>query len=185
MKGYHTRVRVIGTEEIPVAALIRFPGNARQHADAELRASVQRLGQYRPLVVRKVGDELVILAGNGTADALAATGHDTARAEVIECDDDEARRINLADNRISDLASDDKDALAELLSYLDNDYLGTGWTEADVAKLIEPPDIGGDADIDDINVSYGIVIDCSSEEEQLRLLERLGAEGLSCRALMT
>ena len=178
-------MRVIGTEEIPVAALTRFPGNARQHADADLRASVKRLGQYRSIVVRKHDGGMTILAGNGTADALAATGHETARVELVECTDDEARRINLADNRLSDIATDDKDALAELLSYLDGDYLGTGFTEDDVNKLIEPPDPGGDADVDDINVSYGVIIDCGSEDEQLRLLERLGSEGLSCRALMT
>lgn len=178
-------MKVIGTEFLPVASLRRFPGNARVHADEALRASVKRLGQYRSVVGRRTGDgEVTVLAGNGTCDALAATGHATARVEVIECTDDEARRINLADNRLSDIATDDKDALAELLSYLDGDYLGTGWSDADVEKMLDVPDVG-DAPEDDIDVRYGVIIDCSSEDEQLRLLERLGGEGLSCRALMT
>lgn len=177
-------MQVLGVKEVPLASLTRFPGNARVHAEGELRQSIKRLGQYRPLVVREMGNGRVILAGNGTADALEAEGYENARAELIECTDEEARRINIADNRLSDIATDDKDALAELLSYLDGDYGGTGWTDADVAKLIEPPDFG-DQPEDEIIPTFGVVIDCSSEEEQLRLLERLSAEGLSCRALMT
>ena len=34
----------------------------------------------------------------------------------------------------------DDDALVELLSYLDEDYDGTGWTAEDVEALITPPD---------------------------------------------
>jgi ParB-like chromosome segregation protein Spo0J len=177
-------MRVLGVQEVPLASLTRFPGNARVHAEADIRASVKRLGQYRTLVVRQLDGQQIILAGNGTADALQAEGYEKARVELLECTDDEARRINLADNRLSDIATDDKDALAELLSYLEDDYAGTGWSDADVAKLIEPPDLG-DAPEDDLGMHYGVIIECSTEEEQLKLLERLAGEGLSVRSLMT
>ena len=49
-------------------------------------------------------------------------------------------RINLADNRLAELGGYDDDALVELLSYLDEDYEGTGWTAEDVRKLIDVPD---------------------------------------------
>lgn len=174
----------LGEKKLALADLARFPGNARIHADAELRASIRKFGQYRPLTVRVADGSYTILAGNGTADALAAEGHDKADCALLECDDHEARQINLADNKLSDMATDDRDALAELLSYLEGDYEGTGWTVAEVDKLIEPPGFGEDAPVDEITPQYGVIIDCSSEEEQLRLLERLGGEGLSCRALM-
>ena len=65
----------------------------------------------------------------------------TIRCELIICTDAEARKINLADNRrLSDLALDDTDALVELLSYLDGDYEGTGWTDPDVERMITPPE---------------------------------------------
>jgi len=144
-----------GTRDLPIASLARFPGNARRGNVTEIRASVRRLGQYRAIVVRDTGDGLVILAGNHTADALAAEGYETARCEVIECTDTEARKINIADNRLGELPGPDgqrydDDALVELLSYLDGDYEGTGWSEEDVSALIDPPGPpGGEGDPDD------------------------------------
>ncbi|MFG2404252.1 hypothetical protein ACGFR8_07910 [Streptomyces brevispora] len=108
---------------------------------------------------------LVVLAGNHTAQALNLHGAGdcgqpvqddtgtrpcgvcgnnpawelTARCELVICDEDTARRINLVDNRSSDLGSYDADALAELLSFLDNDYAGSGYQEADVTRLLAPP----------------------------------------------
>ena len=144
-------VAFTGTRDIKIADLTRFPGNARRGNVAEIRKSIRRHGQYRAIVVRDCTDGLVILAGNHTRDALEAEGHDSARCEVITCTDDEARRVNLADNKLSDLATDDPDELAELLSYLDGDYEGTGWTEEDVDALITPPEDfpGGHGDPDD------------------------------------
>jgi DNA modification methylase len=129
----------IETRDIPMERLTRFPGNSRRGNVEEIRASIRRHGQYRSLVVRDEGSELVILAGNHTRDAIAAEGHPTARCEIIKCTDDEARRINLADNRLAELGGYDTDALAELLSYLDGDYEGTGYTDADIDALISPP----------------------------------------------
>lgn len=127
------------TVDVPLNKLTRFPGNARRGDVDRIRESIRRHGQYRALVVRDTGDGLVILAGNHTHDAIAAEGHTSARCEIIECSDDEARRINLADNRLGELGSNDLDALAELLSYLDDDYEGTGYTQGDVDALLHPP----------------------------------------------
>ncbi len=174
----------LGEKKLALAGLTRFPGNSRIHADAELRASIRRFGQYKPLTVRKTADGYVILAGNGTADALEAEGIDKADCALLECDDHEARLINLADNKLSDMATDDKDALAELLSYLDGDYEGIGWNTDEVDRLIDPPP-PEDAEETDISMRYGVIIECGTEDEQLRLLEQLSEQGLNCRALMT
>lgn len=136
----------VETRDVPIKALTRFPGNARRGDVDRIRESIRRNGQYRSLVVRDTGDELVILAGNHTHDAIKAEGHDTARCEIITCDDAAARRINLADNKLAELGVYDHDALAELLSYLDGDYVGTGYSDADVEALITPPDVPGDGD---------------------------------------
>lgn len=135
-----------GTRDIAVADLARFPGNARRGNVGEIRSSVRRLGQYRAIVVRDTGSGLVILAGNHTADALQAEGHETVRCEVITCTDDEARRVNLADNRLADLAEDDTQALAELLAALDGDLDGTGYSVHDlddIADLLGRDESGG------------------------------------------
>lgn len=125
------------TANIPLDELTPFPGNAKRGDVDTIRASLRRNGQYRSLVVREIPDgPLIVLAGNHTMQALAAEGHATARCEVVLCDEDTARRINLADNRTAELGEYDDDALAELLSYLDGDYEGTGYTEADIDELL-------------------------------------------------
>ncbi|MFB7496069.1 hypothetical protein ACFC09_15480 [Streptomyces sp. NPDC056161] len=163
----------VRTDTIPLDQLQPFPGNARR-GDVELiLSSLKRNGQYRGLVTRHVQPDgpLVVLAGNHTMQALALhgpgpcdyrTNHQgeerpcgvchgeawtpSARCEVVICDDDTARRINLVDNRASEVGDWDRDALAELLSYLDEDgYEGTGYTEAEVRQLahaVPPLDAG-------------------------------------------
>jgi hypothetical protein len=178
----------LGQRDIPIADLTFFPGNARRGNVAKIRESVRRLGQYRSVVVRDTGDALVILAGNHTVRALRAERHETAACDVVRCSDDDARRVNLADNRLSDIAEDDPDDLVQLLSYLDGDYAGTGWEAEDVAKLLEPgPGDGGEGDAgeDDLPATWGVVAECPSEAEQAALLESLDAQGYKVRALMT
>lgn len=146
----------VATRNIPLAELTRFPGNARRGDVGQIRKSIRRHGQYRSLVVRDTGDQLVILAGNHTRDAIEAEGSDTARCEVIQCSDDEAARINVADNRLGELPGPDgtrydDDELTQLLAGLDGDYDGTGWTEEDLAALTADDEIlpAGEGDPDD------------------------------------
>lgn len=127
----------VATTELPLAGLARFPGNPRLGDTAEIRKSIRRHGQYRAIVVRRHDGQHTILAGNHTADALAAEGMTTARCELIECTDDEARRINLADNRLAELGGYDDQALAELLARLDGDLDGTGWDIRDLDEIAD------------------------------------------------
>lgn len=131
----------VRTADIPLDELTPFPGNAKRGNVDQIRASLRRNGQYRSLVVREIPNgPLVVLAGNHTMQALQAEGQPTARCEVVVCDDATARRINLADNRTAELGEYDNDALADLLSYLDGDYEGTGYTTEDVDALITVPE---------------------------------------------
>jgi DNA modification methylase len=126
----------LDTRPVPLDELTPFPGNAKRGDVEAIRASLKRNGQYRSLVVREVPNgPLIVLAGNHTLQALAAEGHDSARCEIVRCDDATARRINLADNRTAELGAYDDDALAALLKDLDGDYDGTGWNEEDLEAL--------------------------------------------------
>lgn len=182
----------LGTEDVPLSGLEHYPGNPRRGNVKEIRASLRRLGQYRSLVVRVDGLDRVILAGNHTYKAMLAEGWSTARAELVECSDDEARRVNVADNRIGELPDPetgeryDRDALAESLAYLDGDFEGTGWTADDLAALYPDEDEGtGDADEDNIPAAYGVIVECETEQQQARLLEQLDGEGFKVRALVS
>jgi ParB-like nuclease domain len=171
----------VATREMPLVELQRFPGNARRGNVSEIRKSVRRNGQYRALVVREHndGNDYTILAGNHTAMALMAEGYVMARCEIITCTDAEARRVNLADNKLSDIAEDDPDALVELLSYLDEDYEGSGWTAEEVERMLTP---SGDPEVPDVDM-FGVIVQCGTADEQSELLEELKGRGWVVRAL--
>jgi hypothetical protein len=178
--------RYIVTRDVPLADLERYPGNARRGRVAEIRESLERNGQYRSLVVRQHDGRLTILAGNHTAEALEAEGGEVARCELVECDDDTARRVNLADNKIAEDGTYDDDALVALLGGLGGDYGGTGWTAKEYAALLgDDDDGGGDAPEDDLPSTFGVIVECDTEQQQARLLEQLDAEGFKVRAMIT
>lgn len=150
------------TDLIPLDRLTPYPGNAKRGDVGAILTSLCHNGQYRSLVVRETEPgRYVALAGNHTTQALAAhgpgdcgmtvttggqerpcgvCGNDpawplAARCEIVTCDDATARRVNLADNRTSELGSYDFEALAELLTGLDEDFAGTGYSDQDVADI--------------------------------------------------
>jgi hypothetical protein len=122
------------TREIPLKDLTPFPGNARRGNVPVIRESIRTNGQYRSLIVRQTDDALTILAGNHTKEALEGEGRSFARCEVIECDDETAKKIVLADNRAADLGDYEQELLRDLLDDLD-DLEGTGYTPDDLDDL--------------------------------------------------
>jgi ParB-like chromosome segregation protein Spo0J len=181
-------VKVIGVEEIVIDELVGYPGNSRRGALPVVRESIETLGQYRPLVVRqRPGKPRMILCGNTTKDALVAAGYSSARCEVIECDDGEAARINLIDNRSQELATWDTAALTAQLESFGGDFSATGFSLADAEKLFrggmpEPGD--ADTEDDDGEGRWGVVVEVDTEAEQADLLARLMAEGFKVSALI-
>ncbi|WP_406501583.1 ParB/Srx family N-terminal domain-containing protein [Streptomyces sp. NBC_01590] len=157
-----TQTTYLRTALLPLSDLTPFPGNARRGNVGTILESLRRNGQYRSLIVRELpGGPLVVLAGNHTAEALNRHGAGdcsqtiggkpcgvcandpgwtpSARCEVVACDEDTARRVNLIDNRAAEKGSQDPDALAELLSFLDNDLTGSGYDDVDLERLLAPP----------------------------------------------
>lgn len=178
---------MIGTEVAEIDTLVSYPGNARRGSLRVVRESIEALGQYRPLVVRRRDSKPdMILCGHTTRDALVACGYTTARIDVLTCSDDEARRVNLIDNRSQELASWDSEALTAQLATFGDDFTATGFSLADAQKVMfggmpEP----GDADTgDDGADGWGIVVELDSEAEQAQWLAKLAGEGLRVRALM-
>lgn len=125
----------VETKMVPLADLTPFPGNARLGNRKKLVESLEENGQYRSLIVRQAGTELIVLAGNNTMAALEERGDDTARCEIVTCDDQTALRVNLVDNKSNDEATYDDAARAQLLSLLDG-LDGTGYEEDEVDALL-------------------------------------------------
>lgn len=124
------------TKDVPLTELETFPGNARRGDVDSIAESITQNGQYRSLIARQSADgALVVLAGNHTMAALAQLGRKTARVEIITCDDDTAKKINLVDNKLPDSGGYDDAALAALLSSLDG-LEGTGYTPDEFDDLL-------------------------------------------------
>jgi len=92
------------------------PKNVRQGDIGAISESLKAHGQYRAIVVQRSTGH--ILAGNHTYKAAKALDWKKISAHFIDCDDEKAMRILLADNRANDLATYDDAALAAVLTEL-------------------------------------------------------------------
>lgn len=131
--------------EVPIDSVHPHPRNARRGDVGRLTESLHEHGQYRPIVVRRATAE--ILAGNHTWAAAKKLGWPTIAVTFVDCDDETATRILLADNRYAELGTFDDEALLELLRDLagtDAGLTATGYTEADLSDLLDGID-GHDA----------------------------------------
>jgi hypothetical protein len=134
------------------------PENPRTHDErnlASIRASLEAHGQVEPLVVQR--SSMMIIAGNGRAEAMREIGWESASVALIDCDDEAARRLSIALNRSGELAGWDEGILAQHLkelSMIDDtfDPVALGFTGSEMEALVaefaddiellgmEPPD---------------------------------------------
>ncbi|APT93723.1 hypothetical protein CPHO_07145 [Corynebacterium phocae] len=123
---------------VPVDDLLTFEGNPRRGNIAAISESLRARGQYRPIVVNigtHTGRPLEVLAGNHTLLAARSLGWLEVDCGLIDVDDDTAKAVVAADNRLADLGTYDEKALAELLSDLDS-IEGTGYTDSDLDAIL-------------------------------------------------
>jgi ParB-like chromosome segregation protein Spo0J len=102
-------------ESRPLASLRCDPNNARRHDPpnlAAIRASLERFGQQKPIVVTADGR---VVAGNGTLEAARALGWANIDVVVTDLDGLAAKAYALADNRTAELAEWDDEALQAAL----------------------------------------------------------------------
>ena len=144
----------IGTSAtLPIDTLSNHSMNPRMGDVSAIKQSMLTNGIFRPIVVNKgthTGRTNEVLAGNHSLKAMRelAQEHpqDTRWQNIdvwlIDVDEEHATRIVLADNRTADLGRYDNDILLELLDNLDGNYLGTGYDEDDIGRLLgeETPD---------------------------------------------
>lgn len=181
------------TGYIAPSELRLYQRNPRKGNVGVVAASLKAHGQYRPIVVNigtHTGRRYEVLAGNHTLKAfrtLAQREPDDPRwgavsAHFIDVDEDQARRIVLADNRTADGGSYDADSLSDLLGGLNDsiDGLGaTGFDFSDLDALNNPPTADPPSREDDVDpppdpgggrgapiISYSIVFDTADEKSR-------------------
>jgi site-specific DNA-methyltransferase (adenine-specific) len=121
----------------PIDTLRLYERNPRRGVVAKIAESLSANGQYRAVTARRSSRE--VLAGNHTLQAARSLGWSHVAVEWIDVDDEQAARIVLVDNRLSDLATYDDEALLELLQYVP-DLTGTGYDDAALAALLAATD---------------------------------------------
>ena len=142
---------------VPIDSVCPHPKNVRQGDVGMIATSLDRNGQYRPIVVQK--SSMNIVAGNHTWKAAKSLGWKEIAAQVLDIDDDRALRIMLADNKANDLASYDDAELLDLLVELvnsDDGLEGTLFANDDVddlVALLSMPTL--DQVIDDVGIHDG------------------------------
>lgn len=170
----------------PISQLRFYPGNARR-GDIDLIAeSLERLGQYKPVVVNTGGKEPelanTILAGNHTVMAAQRLGWDSVDVHLVDLDADTAKRVVIVDNRSNDVSTYDAEELVNLLTELP-DLEATGFDRDELDAMLEALDTLDD-DVPDRPADpkpdgFNLLIECGTAEEQQRIKSRLLAEGVT------
>lgn len=175
-------VTILGpTKLIKTSALEPYPGNARRGDVDAIAKSLQVNGQFQPIIYQL--STQYVLVGNHTLRAAQNLRWAEVQAAPVDVDDEQARKIVLAANRTSDLATYDLDALVGLLRDVD-DLEGTGFTSDDLSELLDDGnEPEGDAPDRESKQRTGVVIYTRTEEEQLELMSRMLEEGWEARAL--
>jgi hypothetical protein len=104
-----------------------------------------------------------------------------------------AEKYGMVDNWSTEASEDDPLLVAPILQELQaagDDLTGLFLSEDELGVLLNPPDPTPDPQpegdqSDKLKESFQILIECRSENEQLRLLENLSNEGINCRALVS
>jgi ParB-like chromosome segregation protein Spo0J len=123
-----------GCVQVPTDSLTPHPENARQGDVGAISESLRVSGMYRPLIVQESSN--LILKGNNTWQAVRSLGWETVPVIFLDVDDEQAKRVMLADNRLADKAGYYNTALAEVLMDLDS-LDGTGFTPGDIDDILK------------------------------------------------
>ena len=136
----------------PISQLTLLPGNPRRGDVEAVKASLDKFGQRKPIVVRK--SDRVVIAGNHTLQAAQALGWSEIAVVWVDDDDTMSKAFALADNRTAELGDYDEDALAALIGEvgaLDPELLeATGWDSESVSELLDRMQTELPVDVDEV-----------------------------------
>ena len=138
---------IVEKKNVKLDELKLYPDNPNQGDIGAIATSIEEFGQYRSIVVNK--NTMEILAGNHTYLAMKMLGKETIDAEFVDVDDITAKKIVLADNRLSEISLYDEVALKGLLEEVasgSTGLKGTGFDNDDLDALIAELDTPLDLD---------------------------------------
>src|SRR4051794_29411140 len=138
----------VEVEVVPIGSVWVSARNPRRGDLAVIKESLVANQQYQPVVVnRRTGE---VLAGNHRVLAARELGWEEIAVCFVDVGEEQARRIMLADNRTSDVAGYDAEALIALLCEVGEDLVGTGYSRLDVDALLDSVSAEGPLEEDEI-----------------------------------
>ncbi len=145
--------------------LVRPERNIRIHTEKQLEEferSVRMFGQIRPIVV---DENNKILAGNGLYETLLRMNREEALVYKFEnLNDNQKKKLMIADNRIYALGVDDLESMNEILSELVGDLDVPGFDEEMLNQMMADED-----EITEVISEYGKL-----DEEEIAMVREQG-----------
>jgi len=177
-------------KRLKIADLKFDPQNARVRTakgEAMIQESLRQVGAARSIVIDEDG---TILAGNGTVEAagqvgienvviVEASGDEIIAVKRVGLTDEQKKKLAYYDNRTGDEAEWDMEQVAR-------DLLG-GYEFLDELfeelKMPEEMEVGSEDQSHLLDDSFEIIVTCSDESDQAKLLEEFEQRGYECRAI--
>ncbi len=126
---------------VDISSLTLMPGNPRIGDVAAIAKSYEQFGQRKPIIARRDG---TVIAGNHQLLAADRLGWTHIAVVRVDDDDDTALAYSLADNKVGQLGSYEKDLLAEAILQLQEEAStlidATGYSDAEVLTLLRHAD---------------------------------------------
>jgi len=122
-----------------IDSLTPWAQNPRNNDDAveQVAESIRRFGFASPIIARAA--DRSVIAGHTRLKAAQQLGLDLVPVRFVDLDEDEARALALADNKLNEIATWDEAGLAEVMRELEQtglDLAGLGWQSDELDALL-------------------------------------------------
>jgi ParB-like chromosome segregation protein Spo0J len=152
----------------------------------KLKKAIARFDLVEPLVWNKRSANLV--GGHQRLRVLKDRGDKTVQVSVVDLEERDEKALNLALNKHA--GEWDNAMLSDLLAELntgDFDLEIAGFDQKELEKLTgwnEPSEEKPGSGDGSLAERYAVLVECTTESEQARLLEEFTTKGLKCKALI-
>jgi hypothetical protein len=182
--------RIVEHVKVRAGDLVPHELNPRRHSREQreaLQDLYQEIGFARSVLAYRLPDGRLKLIDGHLRQSIDPNME--IEVEVLNVNDEEARKLLLSLDPLAQLADYDARCLEELKQTTQSasNTLRALWAnirqrDAEVVKEVEEH---VDKSRTSVAPSFLVLIECASEEEQRDLLERCTREGLKCKALLT
>jgi hypothetical protein len=176
------------TRMVDLAELTPNPRNPNQHPESQIKMLakiIRHQGWRSPIVVSKRSGFVVSGHGRLAAARLLQLEQVPVDLQDFATEADEWAHL-VADNRLAELAEINDEELAAILTEVEGQISPElmGFTEEEVAKLLCSGEAETPADFNYVE-QFGVVVICRDEGDQKNVYDKLQAQGLNCKVVVT